>query len=115
MGIDRILPVPKGIRWEEINTLTSFSREARDAVLEQGWSSIDLFGEVLEGVNPIPRLHQLGTSPAEVDQSYEEADGEDRDEEEHEDGDEDLHDGDGQVPGGGLVDGDALALLPADP
>ena len=60
LGIDRLLPVPKGLRWEQINTLTTFSREARYSVLEQGWSSINIFGEVLEGADPCPRLHQLG-------------------------------------------------------
>ena len=86
--------------WEQINCLASFTREARDVVLEQGWSSFDLFGEVLEGANPSPRLHQLGTSPAEVDQCFEEVEGEERDEEEHEDYNEDLQEGVEQVPGG---------------
>ena len=44
LGIDRLIPVTKGLWWEDINTLSSFSREARDSILEQGWSSIDLFG-----------------------------------------------------------------------
>ena len=104
LGINRLLPVPKGLRWEEINTLTSFSREARYSILEQGWSSIYLFGEILEGADPMPRLHQLGMSPAEVNQSYEEADCEGRDEDEHEEGREDPFGEGGPVPGGREVD-----------
>ena len=115
LGMDRLLPVPKGMRWEEINCLASYTLEARDAVLEQQWSSIDLFGEVLEGADPIPRLHQLGTSPAEVDQCFEEVEEEERDDEEYEDYEEDLPDDTEQVPGGeGAVD-DSGALQPADP
>ena len=114
LGINRLLPVPKGLRWEEINTLTSFSREARYSILEQGWSSIYLFGEILEGADPMPRLHQLGMSPAEVNQSYEEADCEGRDEDEHEEGREDPFGEGGLVPGGREVDS-APALLPAPP
>ena len=51
-------------------------------------------------------------SPAEVDQSYEEADCEGRDEDEHEEGSEDPYGEGGPVPGGGQVDS-APALLPA--
>ena len=56
--------------------LSTYSREARDSVLEQGWSAIDLFAELIEGADPSPRLHQLGVNPAEVNQSYDEFDGE---------------------------------------
>ena len=66
-GIDRLLPAPRGLRWENVNTLSTFSREARCGVLEQGWSSLDLFAEVIEGADPIPRLHQLGVNPADID------------------------------------------------
>ena len=89
LGIDRLLAVPKGLRWEEVNILSTYSREACDSVLEQGWSARDLFGEILEGADPSPRLHLLGVNPAEVDQSYDEVDGEGRDDCE-EDGDEDY-------------------------
>ena len=64
MGIDRLLAVPKGLRWEEVNILSTYSREACDSVLEQKWSAIDLFGEILEGADPSPRLHLLGVNPA---------------------------------------------------
>ena len=111
LGMDRLLAVPKGLRWEEVNILSTYSREARDSVLEQGWSAIDLFSEILEGADPSPRLHLLGVNPAEVDQSYDEVDGEERDDGE-EDGDED-HGDQGQLPGGGL--GEDSSLLPVDP
>ena len=74
-----------------------------------------MFGEVLEGADPSPCLHQLGTSPAEVDQCFEEVEGEEGDEEEHEDYDEDLQEGVEQVPGGEGVADDPTALHPADP
>ena len=111
LGIDRLLAVPKGLRLEEVNILSTYSREARDSILEQGWSAIDLFGEILEGADPCPRLHQLGVNQAEIDQSYDEAEGEERDEG-AEDGEED-HVERGQVPGWGL--GEDPSLLPVDP
>ena len=67
-------------------------------MLEQGWSAIDLFAEVLEGADPVPRLHQLGMSPAEIDQSYEKVSCEERGEDEKVD-EEDHHKDGGQVPG----------------
>ena len=36
LGIDRFLPVPKGMHWEQINCLASFTREARDPFAEPG-------------------------------------------------------------------------------
>ena len=108
--IDRLLPVTKGLRWEQINCLSSLSREARDSLLEEGWSSIDLFGEYLEGADPVPRLHQLGTSPYEVDLSYEEAGWDGQEEEGHEEGSEDLYGEGVQVPGGG-----GCGLCPCSP
>ena len=36
LGIDRLLPVPKGMHWEQINCLASFTREARDPFAEPG-------------------------------------------------------------------------------
>ena len=110
LGIDRLLPIPKGLRWENINTLSSFSKEARDSLLEENWSSLDLFGEYLEGADPGPRLHQLGMDPSEVNLSYEEAlwEGQSHDEE-HEEGGDDPPDDEGDQPpgGGGLGDGAA--------
>ena len=77
VGIDRILPVPPGLRWESINTMASFSREARDGVLEQGWSAIYLLAEVIEGADSLQRLYQLGVHPAEVDRCYDDINVED--------------------------------------
>ena len=111
MGIDRLLAVPKNLRWEDVNILDTYSREARDSVLEQGWLAIDLFAEVIEGADPSPRLNLLGVNPAEVDQSYDEADGEERDDGE-ESVDEDHGDQD-QGPGGGMEEDPSLA--PVDP
>ena len=62
LGIDRLLPIPKGLRWESINTLSNFSKEARDSLLEENWSSLDLFAEYIEGADPVPRLN-LGWTP----------------------------------------------------
>ena len=110
LGIDRLLPIPKGLRWENINTLSSFSKEARDSLLEENWSSLDLFAEYLEGADPGPRLHQLGMDPSEVNLSYEEAlwDGQSADEGHEEGGDDPQEDEDDQPPGGGgLGDGAA--------
>ena len=39
-------------------------------MLKEGWESIDLFGEVLEGADPVPRLHHQGANPALLDRYW---------------------------------------------
>jgi hypothetical protein len=102
LGIDRLLPIPPGLRWESINILSSFSKEARDGVLEENWSSLDLFAEYLEGADPVPRLHQLGLYPSEVDLSYEQAEWDGQlGEGGQGEGGEDTYEEEDQLPGGG--------------
>ena len=99
LGIDRLLPIPKGLRWESINTLSNFSKEARDSLLEGNWSSLDLFAEYIEGADPVPRLWM---DPSEVDLSYEQAEWDGQlGEEGQEEGGEDLYEGEDKLPGGG--------------
>ena len=72
VGIDRLLPVAAGTRWEDggLNLPTWFG-PAGPEQREQQWVSMDLQAEILRGVAPEIELAKLGQDPSQLDDLWE--------------------------------------------
>ena len=87
--------MPPNVRWEQVNVPAGFSAEVRARLITDGWGSVDLFGEVLKGADPVPRLLQLGQDPARLDRYWDEVS---QGLEQQDEGEEEAQEGEGQVP-----------------
>ena len=72
VGIDRLLPVPAGTRWEDggVN-LPSWLGKSYQEQREQQWASVDLHAEILKGAAPDIELTKLGRDPSDLDHLWE--------------------------------------------
>ena len=72
VGIDRLLPVPAGTRWEDggVN-LPSWLGKSYQEQREQQWASVDLHAEILKGAAPDIELAKLGRDPSDLDHLWE--------------------------------------------
>ena len=84
-----------------MNVPANFPAKVRTRLLTEGWESIDLFGEVLTGADPVPRLLHLGANPTSLDRYWDELYQDQVSEGEEEEDNQEGGGGDGGGGGGG--------------